>query len=178
MITLHSYLKKKRHNSLNKVEAKAFGISWPLVKGWVETYAAYTAHSGLPENPQTRSSYNRERRIKSKTSKTSQRPRVFTAPCAVVRHEPKVKATPGDVFYASRAWRQLRYLALRNTNGRCQCCGSSAANGIVIHVDHIKPRPKFPHLELALDNLQVLCEDCNMGKSNWDETDWRHGLTA
>jgi 5-methylcytosine-specific restriction endonuclease McrA len=26
---------------------------------------------------------------------------------------------------------------------------------------------------LRLDNLQVLCEPCNLGKSNRDETDWR-----
>jgi 5-methylcytosine-specific restriction endonuclease McrA len=28
-------------------------------------------------------------------------------------------------------------------------------------------------LELTLSNLQVLCEDCNLGKSNTDATDWR-----
>jgi 5-methylcytosine-specific restriction endonuclease McrA len=48
-----------------------------------------------------------------------------------------------------------------------------------IVVDHIKPRRKFPELELDLDNLQVLCNDCNMGKSNDDYTDFRpkDGLT-
>ena len=40
-------------------------------------------------------------------------------------------------------------------------------------MDHIKPVSKFPKLRLAESNLQVLCEDCNMGKSAWDETDWR-----
>lgn len=42
-----------------------------------------------------------------------------------------------------------------------------------LHVDHIKPRSKYPELQLTLSNLQVLCHDCNMGKSAWDETDWR-----
>jgi 5-methylcytosine-specific restriction endonuclease McrA len=42
-----------------------------------------------------------------------------------------------------------------------------------MHVDHIKPRSKYPALELAEDNLQVLCELCNIGKSNTNETDWR-----
>ena len=48
-------------------------------------------------------------------------------------------------------------------------CGSTER----IHVDHIKPRSKYPELELDINNLQVLCEDCNIGKSNIDETDWR-----
>lgn len=42
-----------------------------------------------------------------------------------------------------------------------------------MHVDHIKPRSKYPHLAYDVNNLQVLCQDCNFGKSNHDETDWR-----
>lgn len=40
-------------------------------------------------------------------------------------------------------------------------------------MDHIKPRSKYPHLELVFNNLQILCKNCNQGKSNIDETDWR-----
>lgn len=42
-----------------------------------------------------------------------------------------------------------------------------------MNVDHIKPRRLFPWLALELKNLQVLCHDCNHGKGNWDQTDWR-----
>lgn len=77
------------------------------------------------------------------------------------------------VFYNSREWKALRYEALKLHGGRCQCCGASPATGATLHVDHIKPRSKFPHLALVLSNLQVLCEDCNLAKSNTDETDWR-----
>lgn len=56
---------------------------------------------------------------------------------------------------------------------RCVCCGASPETGAVMHVDHIKPRRKFPQLALDPDNLQVLCEECNHGKGSWDETDWR-----
>jgi hypothetical protein len=76
-------------------------------------------------------------------------------------------------FYISREWRELRYLALKNTEGRCQCCGASSKDGVRIHVDHIQPRYHRPDLSLSLDNLQVLCEDCNYGKGAWDNTDWR-----
>jgi 5-methylcytosine-specific restriction endonuclease McrA len=40
-------------------------------------------------------------------------------------------------------------------------------------VDHIKPRSTHPKLALAFDNLQLLCEDCNIGKSNKCDIDWR-----
>lgn len=78
-----------------------------------------------------------------------------------------------DGFYKSREWKQIRYLALRNNGAACQCCGARAADGVTLHVDHIVPRYKAPHMSLALDNLQVLCDDCNMGKGAWDSTDWR-----
>lgn len=78
-----------------------------------------------------------------------------------------------DSFYKSREWRALRYVALKNCDGRCQCCGASAADGIQLHVDHIVPRYKAPHLSLDIRNLQVLCENCNIGKVGWDETNWR-----
>lgn len=78
-----------------------------------------------------------------------------------------------EEFYRSPEWRAVRYQALKLHGARCQCCGVTPAHGKVMHVDHIKPRSKFPHLELTLSNLQVLCEDCNMGKSNVDDTDWR-----
>lgn len=76
-------------------------------------------------------------------------------------------------FYESDEWRQLRYKVLKRDKGRCLLCGRGVAENVILHVDHIKPRSKYPHLELIEDNLQTLCEDCNLGKSNIDETDWR-----
>lgn len=79
-----------------------------------------------------------------------------------------------QAFYASSEWRRLRYRVIVAQKGECQACGRSRKNGgIMIHVDHIKPISKFPHLKLVQSNLQLLCEDCNMGKGAWDETDWR-----
>lgn len=77
-----------------------------------------------------------------------------------------------DDFYSSQAWRAVRYQALRNCNGRCTLCGSPPGRHS-LHVDHIKPRSLFPALALEPSNLQVLCRDCNLGKSNKDATDWR-----
>jgi len=79
-----------------------------------------------------------------------------------------------DGFYESKEWRQVRYAALKACGAKCLCCGASAADGARLHVDHIKPRYTHTHLSLELSNLQVLCEDCNLGKGAWDDTDWRH----
>jgi len=76
-------------------------------------------------------------------------------------------------FYTSREWRSLRLEVLIEQGRRCCVCGRSAKDGIVLHVDHIKPRSKYPELELDKKNLQILCEDCNLGKSNRYEEDWR-----
>lgn len=76
-------------------------------------------------------------------------------------------------FYVSDEWRRVRYEALKIHGGACQCCGAKAEKGKPLHVDHIKPRSKFPDLALDINNLQVLCADCNLGKSARDQTDWR-----
>lgn len=76
-------------------------------------------------------------------------------------------------FYTSERWRSLRYAALRRYLGRCELCGRNKSHGIILHVDHIKPRSIRPDLEYDINNLQVLCEDCNLGKSNSDQIDWR-----
>ncbi len=78
-----------------------------------------------------------------------------------------------DKFLETFEWRRARMKALKRYGARCQCCGASPMTGAVMNVDHIKPRKIFPHLALSLDNLQVLCHDCNHGKGNWDMTDWR-----
>lgn len=76
-------------------------------------------------------------------------------------------------FYRSPEWRKLRYEALVRCGRVCMCCGAKPSDGIILHVDHVKPRSKFPELELEITNLQVLCEDCNLGKSNIYAHDFR-----
>lgn len=70
-------------------------------------------------------------------------------------------------------WRALRYQALKLYTPVCCLCGLDRNNGAVLHVDHIKPKSLYPELQWDLNNLQILCEDCNLGKSNFDTTDWR-----
>ena len=77
---------------------------------------------------------------------------------------------PGHIFYRSRKWRFLRWKVLAKYGRKCMDCD---AVDVELHVDHIKPRSKFPQLSLKIENLQVLCRDCNMAKSNEHNTDYR-----
>ena len=73
---------------------------------------------------------------------------------------------PKDRFLTSYEWRKVRMRALIRDGARCACCGSTPQNGARMDVDHIKPRRRFPELALDIDNLQVLCDECNHGKGN------------
>lgn len=84
------------------------------------------------------------------------------------------RAQENHAFFESEAWKRLRYAAIRRHGARCQACGATRQDGAVIQVDHVKPRSTHPELALVLDNLQVLCRDCNLGKSNLYEDDWRN----
>lgn len=81
-----------------------------------------------------------------------------------------VSQDKAHAFYESYAWRKLRYQVLIEFGRKCMCCGTEEG---IMHVDHVKPLRKYWDLRLDRDNLQVLCDECNHGKGNWDETDWR-----
>ena len=81
----------------------------------------------------------------------------------------KVKLTPEE-FYNSSAWISLRNKVIKAYGRVCMKCKYS---GPYIQVDHIKPRSLFPKLELKFYNMQVLCKDCNLEKSNKHFTDYR-----
>lgn len=76
-------------------------------------------------------------------------------------------------FYKTQAWKTIRYEVLKESNGRCSLCGRSAKDGVVLQVDHIIPLSVDWNLRLNKDNLQVLCDDCNMGKLNKDCRKWK-----
>lgn len=61
---------------------------------------------------------------------------------------------------------RMRFLVFQRDNFKCSICGKSPATDpkIVLHVDHIKPWAKRG--ETVLNNLQTLCSECNIGKSD------------
>lgn len=61
-------------------------------------------------------------------------------------------------------WR-LRAQVLMRDSARCRLCGVTPADGAKLHVDHIHPWSKGG--ETVIENLQILCETCNLGKGNF-----------
>lgn len=68
------------------------------------------------------------------------------------------KRTPRNIN-----WR-LRALVLMRDGARCRLCGAIPGDGVRLHVDHVKPWSKGG--ETVLENLQILCNVCNIGKSD------------
>lgn len=80
----------------------------------------------------------------------------------------------GKDFYKLPQWRALREKAFILLGDKCQCCGKTEkTSGKPLHVDHIKPRSKFPEFALHITNVQILCYKCNSAKSNTEYTDYR-----
>ena len=73
-------------------------------------------------------------------------------------------------FYKTREWLELRYWALELYGRKCMSCFSVNSQ---LHVDHIKPISIYPLLKTDKNNLQILCKECNLGKSNKWTTDLR-----
>ncbi|MCH1926063.1 HNH endonuclease [Shewanella sp. C32] len=68
-------------------------------------------------------------------------------------------------FYLSPAWLNLREEVLATREHRCALCNKTRAeHNIALEVDHILPRSKYRELELDINNLQILCFECNRGK--------------
>ena len=102
--------------------------------------------------------------------------RAAEAAAAEAVREPRTvpnEAAASASFLDTYEWRRVRMQALKKYGAQCMCCGASPATGAVMNVDHIRPRRLFPELALDINNLQVLCHECNHGKGNWDMTDWR-----
>lgn len=79
-------------------------------------------------------------------------------------------------FYASKEWRELREWALNFYGRKCmnpKCKFGPIKSDTDLHIDHIKPKAKFPDLALDKDNVQVLCVLCNRTKSDRGMKDYR-----
>ena len=66
---------------------------------------------------------------------------------------------------------RLRFLVMRRDSFKCRHCGKSPAMhpGLELHVDHVVAWSKGG--VTAAENLQTLCSNCNLGKSDLDQHD-------
>lgn len=65
----------------------------------------------------------------------------------------------------------IRWQVFERDNFRCVACGAGAAEGAILHVDHILPRSKGG--KDTMSNYQTLCWKCNIGKSNKSDRNLR-----
>jgi 5-methylcytosine-specific restriction endonuclease McrA len=79
------------------------------------------------------------------------------------------KVDPKEI-YNTRQWKILRYQVISMYGSRCMACNAVDKQ---IQVDHIRPVSLYPELALDPKNLQILCKDCNEGKINLDQKDFR-----
>ena len=82
----------------------------------------------------------------------------------IVKASPKFAMDKND-FYMSWEWRTLRMDVLNHYGRACMSCGET--NGKIC-VDHVKSLHTHWELRLEIENLQVLCDACNMGKGAQD----------
>ena len=84
---------------------------------------------------------------------------------------PPTSIIRSTVRRTSRAvnWR-LRFLVMQRDGFRCCNCGASPAKGhaVSLQVDHVLPWSRGG--ETTFENLQTLCETCNIGKSDLSAT--------
>ena len=169
---------------MTSLEARSFGIEYPLQAGWLKKYSGRLLTKTVSE----KISQGLGKRAAKQKKKSSgglkltligiditnaqlQNKSEFSAKCnATILNSKFVRSND---FLMSYEWRKIRLQALMTHGSICQCCGASPKNGAVMNVDHIKPRSKFPELALDLSNLQVLCAECNHGKGNWSQNDFR-----
>lgn len=61
---------------------------------------------------------------------------------------------------------RLRFKVMQRDNFKCCICGNAPANypSTCLHVDHIVPWAKGGETEI--ENLQTLCQNCNLGKGD------------
>lgn len=156
----------------NKAILNQWGVPYPPPKGWKKAILTY----GVPLFDIARGPTQHKKTPPKKAPAPVPIPKAGLKPPRTQATKP---VTGKDLFYKSWEWRTLRMQVLKESDGRCQCCGAGrndlAMSGepVRLCVDHIKPISRYWSLRLEKTNLQILCDECNQGKGAWDETDWR-----
>ena len=88
---------------------------------------------------------------------------------AILKSLPKEALSYQEVKLLNRRRKindNTRYAVLERAGFKCQCCGIRPLkdNDVILHIDHIIPRSLGG--SDSVDNLQVLCDKCNLSKQN------------
>jgi len=83
----------------------------------------------------------------------------------VYLYDPKLVTSKNAENFSEK---QKKYI-LERDNFRCAVCGKGKAEGMELHIDHIKPRDKGG--KATLENGQILCSQHNFLKKNLNQTE-------
>lgn len=61
---------------------------------------------------------------------------------------------------------EIRAALTAETKGRCAYCDASIANVATAHIEHYRPRKKYPELVVEWANLTIACPRCNSKKGD------------
>ncbi|WP_166788769.1 HNH endonuclease [Cryobacterium sp. TMT4-31] len=146
----HRRLSDARFAAIEKKDFNRRKLAYPTPTAKVTTTVKYTSPKG--QNSYSRHvNWNFEQLQQGLDAAQASRARQSTT--AALRQRERSLMTSG-----------LRVTILRRDDYRCRMCGASAADGAVLHIDHITPVSR-DGLTVP-ENLQTLCESCNLGKSN------------
>lgn len=157
--------RQAKNGGFTRETLESIGISWPPPRGWRKKFTDGGSYLGreAPWRVEKREEQKRRQAEKRKNKKKVKK----------LRKVARIQKKPEEDFLQSFEWRKLRYATLKKYGSRCMACGRTPRDGVTMNVDHIKCRRDYPELALDPENLQVLCNECNHGKGNWDQTDWR-----
>lgn len=154
----YRWLGKSGHPSVTEerfavIEQKTFRrrkLAYPLPKARVKSTVSYTS-------PKGKNSYSRRHEWN------------FDQLCEGFRAAQAARAHQSTQEFLRQRERslmtdRLRVTILRRDGSRCKMCGASAAAGATLHIDHITPVSLGGRT--VPENLQTLCQSCNLGKSN------------
>lgn len=67
---------------------------------------------------------------------------------------------------------EIKSSLLAETSEKCAYCESKLTHIAFGHIEHIKPKSKFPELTFQWENLTLACELCNGNKSDFHEEEY------
>lgn len=131
--------------------------------GITTKYAGITCTSRLQVCQSLHNHWAKNRPTRRDTSD----PNWVCADCFTTLTSPPVQAVNKPIGIQAerhKLSKTMRFEVMQRDGFSCRACGRNArTDGVKLHVDHIKP---ILHGGLTvIENLQTLCEDCNLGKS-------------
>lgn len=179
---VEEFMKIKGKVAFSRAECNLLKISYPLSTGWKKLELAIPYEDALrligegKYNKVVRRGLKRNGAKRIEKLNNELRSLVTKGVVGKIRTGlPTLKEQQmTDDFYKSDAWLKLRYRVLTAHKQLCMLCGRTPNDcGSSLHVDHIVPRSLDKNKELEFENCQLLCRDCNLGKSNLDTQDFR-----